>query len=222
MTSAASCPSDGSPGLREGRVAGRTDAAFAQQTPSVPEDDENEWIQASLRGDDAAFARLAVRYRGRVSAMVGRFARGAHEREDLEQEVFIRVWRGLGRYRGDAPFEHWIMRVAIRTCYDHLRRHRQRRDLEVLVEELPIRSAADAEGDAIRRQREAWEVVQRLLEHLPEKDRLVVTLIDLEQKSVKETAALTGWSEANVKVRAFRARQRLREWHDRLFGETSR
>lgn len=177
--------------------------------------DDSDLVLRAQRGDDDAFAELAVRYRGRITGMAARFARGRHELEDLVQDIFIRLWKRLGTFRGDAPFEHWLMRVSVRTCYDFLRRHRRQRETEVLVDEVPPPDRGGLDGgadvDPERRRREAWELVHSLLEELGEKDRLAVTLIDLEQRSVKEAAALTGWSESNVKVRAFRARKRLQE-----------
>lgn len=193
---------------------------FSSKPKPVSASDESALVQRARRGDDEAFASLAGLYRGRIATMAGRFARGAHEIDDLVQEIFIRVWKGLDRFREDAPFEHWIMRVAVRACYDFLRRHRRRRESEVLVDEMPPISDAMGpdSGDGERQRREAWEIVQVLLENLGEKDRLAVTLIDLEQKSVKEAAALTGWSESNVKVRAFRARQRMKELYRERFS----
>jgi RNA polymerase sigma-70 factor (ECF subfamily) len=173
-------------------------------------------VRRARAGDDTAFSALAERYRDRVFGTASRFARGRHELEDLAQDIFIRIWKGLGSYREDAPFEHWLMRVTIRTCYDFLRKHRRRRESEVLVDETPLPSP-DARGntdDDVRRRRDAWELVQSLLDELPEKDRLVVTLIDLERQSVKEAAKLIGWSDYNVKVRAFRARKRLRDLYE--------
>ena len=185
----------------------------------MPASDESDLVQRARRGDDDAFASLATLYRGRIATMAARFARGSHEIDDLVQEIFIRVWKGLDRFREDAPFEHWIMRVAVRACYDFLRRHRRRRESEVLVDEMPAPSAAGLPADpGEHRSREAWEIVRALLDALGEKDRLAVTLIDLEQKSVREAAALTGWSESNVKVRAFRARQRMKEIYRQRFS----
>lgn len=183
----------------------------------MPERAESELVQRAKSGDDAAYASLVALYRDRVFGTASRFARGRQELEDLAQEIFIRVWKGLDTFREDAPFEHWFMRIAVRTCYDFLRKHRRRRESEVLVEETPAELETDftGEADPVAKRREAWEVVQTLLAELGEKDRLVVTLIDLEQKSVKEAASLTGWSESNVKVRAFRARKRMREIYER-------
>ena len=188
----------------------------------MPESDDAELVRGAIAGNDAAYGELVARYRTRVFGTASRFARGRHELEDLAQDIFLRVWKGLDSYREDAPFEHWFMRIAIRTCYDFLRKHRRRRESEVLVDETP---EADRTGDSeevrIRERREAWEIVQQLLECLNEKDRLVITLMDLEEKSVKETARLTGWSESNVKVRAHRARHRMRDIYEKRNNDES-
>lgn len=180
----------------------------------MPERSDGQLVREAREGDDQAFAELAERYRSRAFATASRFARGRAELEDLTQDIFLRLWKGLSSYREDAPFEHWFMTLTVRTCYDFLRKNRRRREGEVLVEESPADQRASHAGDAdaaLRRRLEAWETVQELLEDLGEKDRLVITLLDLEEHSVKEVAALTGWSESNVKVRAHRARKKMRE-----------
>lgn len=181
----------------------------------MSESDESRLVQRAKSGDDDAYAEISTRYRDKVFGTVARFARGHHEREDLAQEIFLRVWKGLGTYREDAPFEHWFMRIAIRTCYDFLRKQRRRRESEVLVDETPTLPASITSGTNPEvSRREAWEIVWSLLSELGDKDRLVITLVDLEERSVKETAAITGWSVSNVKVRAFRARRRMREIYE--------
>jgi len=192
----------------------------------VPEKKDGELVKQVLAGDDAAYAVLVERYRARVFSTATRFARNGSELDDLAQDIFIRIWKGLKTYRADAPFEHWLMTVSVRTCYDFLRKHRKRREREVLVDEMPSVSmsgdgmfSGDSSDEKQRRQREAWEVVQGLMEKLNEKEQLVITLMELEEKSVKEVASLTGWSESNVKVRAFRARNRMREIFEKQGGD---
>ncbi|MEM7144083.1 MAG: RNA polymerase sigma factor [Verrucomicrobiota bacterium] len=161
-------------------------------------------------GDGDAFRELVEAFKMRVLGTATRFVRNHHELDDLVQEIFLRVWKGLKTFRGEAPLEHWVMRVSVRTCYDHLRKQRRVRESEVLVEEPRWEAGMVDEGDRERSRREAWEVVRCGLERLGEKDRVVITLLDLEGRSVAEIAELTGWSESNVKVRAFRARKKLK------------
>jgi len=193
----------------------------------VPEKEDGELVKHVLAGDDTAFAVLVERYRARVFSTASRFARNGSELDDLAQDIFIRIWKGLKTYRADAPFEHWLMTVTVRTCYDFLRKNRKRREREVLVDEMPSTTSSisgdgmfssEAPDEKQRRQREAWEVVQGLMEKLNEKERLVITLMELEEKSVKEVAGLTGWSESNVKVRAYRARNKMREIFEKQGG----
>jgi RNA polymerase sigma-70 factor (ECF subfamily) len=172
---------------------------------------ESEWVARAARGDEEAFVHLAASYRPRIWATASRFARSRPELEDLVQDLLVKLWRGLPGYRSDAPFEHWVMTVTVRGCYDFLRSNRRRRESETLVDPIERREDHDPRDERARSRREAWETVRLLLDRLEAKDRLVITLLDLEERGVRETAALTGWSEANVKVRAHRARKKMRE-----------
>lgn len=181
---------------------------------------ESELVQLAQRGDEDAFVELAIRYRPKVWSTASRFARSRAELEDLTQDLFLKIWKGIAGYRADSPFENWLMTVAVRGCYDFLRKHRKRRENETLVDPQESREAQDESSERARSRRDAWEIVQVLLSHLDAKDRTIITLLDLEEKGVKETARLTGWSESNVKVRAHRARKKMREIFDELGMES--
>ncbi|NNE93211.1 MAG: RNA polymerase sigma factor [Verrucomicrobiales bacterium] len=173
-----------------------------------------ELVRQTIAGDEAAFATLAARYRSRAFGTASRFARGRQELEDLTQDIFLKVWKGLKSFRGDAPFEHWFMRIVVRTCYDFLRKNRKRRENEVLAENSTDYLTRQGEVSPEHRQREAFEIVQRLMSQLNEKDRTIITLLELEERSVREIADLTGWSESNVKVRAHRARKKMKSLYE--------
>lgn len=177
---------------------------------------ESEWVDRAREGDEEAFLHLATTYHDRVWGTASRFARSRPELEDLVQDLFVRIWKGLPGYRSDAPLEHWIMTVTVRGCYDFLRRNRRRRESETLVDPSQTREPADDRPMRDERRRDAWELVQLLLDRLDPKDRTVITLLDLEERGVRETARLTGWSESNVKVRAHRARKKMRIIYDEL------
>src|ERR1700728_1472935 len=87
-----------------------------------------ELISAARKGDPASFEPLVAKYQGRVFATARRYARRESEVEDIVQEVFIKAFQKLSGFRGEAPFEHWLMRLAVRTCYDFLRRHQRNRE----------------------------------------------------------------------------------------------
>src|ERR1700751_4964222 len=87
-----------------------------------------ELIAAVLNGDTASFEPLVQKYSPRVFATARRYARRESEVEDIVQEVWLKSFQKLGSFRGDAPFEHWLMRLTVRTCYDFLRNHQRNRE----------------------------------------------------------------------------------------------
>ncbi len=166
-------------------------------------------ISAALAGDDGAFARLVGRYKRRVFGLAYRFARDNDELEDICQEVFIKAFDNLGKFRHEAPFEHWITKIAVRTCHDALRARRHEKHKQAL-DDVSYQIRDDAEA-ARAEARQARELLRWAMGYLEPDDRLVITLMGLEEMTLRETAEMTGWSEANVKVRAYRARQALRK-----------
>lgn len=174
-------------------------------------------VRRSLDGDEAAFRRLVSRHQGRISAMMWRFSRDRDAHEELVQDVFVEAWRSLGGYRADAPFEHWLARIATRVGYHYWR------DLEreERITRLPLEDHPGLAAPEELEPPEAGELLHRLLQELSPRDRLVLTLRYLEDLSVKETAALTGWSQSMVKVQAYRARGRLQRLFERAVREAS-
>ena len=194
-----------------------TKRTFSQLETEIP---ESEWVARAGKGDEDAFVHLAISYRPRIWSTASRFARSRPELEDLVQDLLVKIWKGLPSYRSDAPFEHWVMTVTVRGCYDFLRKNRRRRETETLIDPQNSPEAVDTDSGRASAQHEAWETVQLLLDRLDAKDRTVITLLDLEERGVRETAKLTGWSESNVKVRAHRARKKMRGIYDELGLET--
>ncbi|MBT1073464.1 RNA polymerase sigma factor [Pelotalea chapellei] len=173
-------------------------------------------IAATLTGNDEAFARLVARHKGRIFRLASRFARDNDDLEDICQEVFIKAYENLGKFRGqEAPFEHWVTKIAVHAGYDALRRNRHGKRHQTL-DDMPFELKDDAEA-ARSDARQARQLLHQAMTFLSPDERLVITLMELEEMTLRETSQLTGWSEANVKVRAFRARQALRkilEKHD--------
>jgi len=176
---------------------------------------EAELIAAVLKGDAGSFEPLVQKYSPRVFATARRYARRESEVEDIAQEVWLKAFEKLGSFRGEAPFEHWLMRMAIHTCYDFLRRHQRSR-------ESSFTDLSDPENDWLERFATAPEtagddadaaklLIGRVMERLSPQARLVITLLEIEDRSVKEIAELTGWSVPLVKVRAFRARGEMKK-----------
>ena len=182
-----------------------------------------ELIAAVLKGEAASFEPLVQKYSARLFAMARRYARRESEVEDIVQDIWLKAFGSLHTFRAEAPFEHWLMRLAVRTCYDSLRSHRRNREttfaeltepeedwLDRFVSQ-PELAEVDAEG--------ARQLLERLLEGLSPSARLAVTLVDLEERSVKEVARMTGWTVSMVKIRAFRARAQMRKILSRIAKE---
>jgi RNA polymerase sigma-70 factor (ECF subfamily) len=179
------------------------------------EPSESELIAAVLKGDAGSFEPLVVKYSPRVFATARRYARRESEVEDIVQEVWLKAYQKLASFRGEAPFEHWLMRLAVRTCYDFLRGHQRNREqsfseLTEPEEDWLERFVQQPEG-ASESAEAARVLVARVLELLPPATRLIITLLEIEERSVKEISQLTGWSVPLVKVRAFRARAEMRK-----------
>lgn len=149
-----------------------------------------------------------------------RLPRRASE-EDLAQEVFLKMFTRLAQYQGAVPFTHWVSRIAVTTCIDHLRAQQRRPEFRWadlsqnesdLLDAVLTNERDVSAGDALA----AHELVHKLLDQLKPADRMVVQLLDLEQKSLAEISALTGWNTTLVKVRAFRARRKLQKLFEDL------
>src|SRR5580698_2197393 len=179
------------------------------------EANDAELIAAVLKGDTASFEPLIQKYSPRVFATARRYARRESEVEDIVQEVWLKSFQKLGSFRGDAPFEHWLMRLAVRTCYDFLRGHQRNREMAFSELTEPEVDWLDRVGtdstEASDHADAARLLVQRLLEQLSPPARLMITLLEIEERSVKEISKLTGWSVPLVKVRAFRARAEMKK-----------
>ena len=174
-----------------------------------------ELIALVLKGDMASFEPLVAKYSPRLFATARRYARREDEIEDIVQEIWSKAYHKLPGFRGDAPFEHWLMRMAVRTCYDFLRAHQRNREntfTELTTEEDDWIERFIASPEAVSEHAEAAkQLVQRLLGMLSPSARLIIQLLEIEDRSVKEISAMTGWSVPLVKVRAFRARAEMKK-----------
>ena len=174
----------------------------------VPPSDA-ELVAATLAGDDDAFAEIVTRHKRRVFGTASRFARDDHQLDDIAQEVFVRAFRHLAKFRGDAPFEHWLARITVSACYVFLRKERRiREQVSLDAHDFDFR---DGKVDAALAAGGARELLDYAMRRLTAEERLIITLAELEERPMREIAELTGWSESNVKVRAFRARQNLKK-----------
>ena len=177
---------------------------------------------ARVRQRDQVAARQLVEH---LYPLVSRIVRSHLPRrvaeEDLAQDIFLKMFTRLEQYQGNVPFPHWVSLIAVTTCIDQLRAQKRRPEFrwadlsetEAEVLDNVITDERDVlPGDALA----ARELVQKLLGQLKPDDRLVIQLLDLEQKTIAEISALTGWNQTLVKVRAFRARRKLQKLFQEL------
>ena len=195
----------------------------AEEPLTSPDENANELdeIQQAVGGDEKAFAKLMRRYQPQVFRYMWRFTRDRHEQEDLVQEVFVQLYGSLRRFRGDVSLGYWIHRIATNVGYAFWRNMKKNRHIRagvlarmdiVTASGLPSPDRMDAETKSA--------VLFSLLEELPPRERLVLTLRYYEDLSNEEIALRTGWNSTLVRVIAYRARQRMkRSWEIRELRE---
>lgn len=169
-------------------------------------------ICRSQKGDSEAYRRLIERYQSHIGRLLWRFTRDKNCHEELVQETFVQAYLSLHTYKSQAPFEHWLTRIATRTGYRFWKQSNRHQHLS--LEDGQWEQTAAVEPDAMTPE-QAAEIVHRLLAQLPPRDRLVLTLRYLEQCDVEETARRTGWSQTLVKVQTHRAKQKLKALLDK-------
>jgi RNA polymerase sigma factor (sigma-70 family) len=175
------------------------------------------------RDEDAARALFRHLY-----PLVARLVRSHLPRrtsqEDLVQTVFMKVFANLDRFSGAVPLEHWVSRIAINTCLNQLAAEKVRPEVRWadLTEEQAAALEAVTAGPEAQdplQNLAAREIVEKLLAQLPPPERLLLTLMHLESRSVEEVRQITGWNVPLIKVRAFRARRKLRRHFKTLMEE---
>jgi RNA polymerase sigma factor (sigma-70 family) len=176
------------------------------------------------QGEESAARELLARLHPLVLKLVRAHRPRRMDEEDLVQTVFMKVFTKLDQFSGAVPLEHWVSRVAVNSCLKALRYERVRPEIrladlteeeEQVVERLATTEDELPESDDTS----SRELLGRLLDRLSAEDRLVVTLLNLQQKSVVEVRQITGWSAPLVKVRAFRARQKMKRLLEQLMNE---
>ncbi|MGH8019213.1 MAG: RNA polymerase sigma factor, partial [Opitutaceae bacterium] len=178
-------------------------------------------LEGVREGDQAASRALVEHLYPLVIRIVRAHLPRRVPEEDLVQEIYIKMFRRMDQYEGKVPFPNWVSRIAVTTCIDHLRAQKRRpeyRWADLSEEEANVLDAVtrDESGPDPADSTAAKELVGKLLDTLGATDRTVITMLDLEQKSLAEISAITGWSQTMIKVRAFRARRKLQQAFKRL------
>src|SRR5436189_2396441 len=178
--------------------------------------DPAELVQAALRHDDEAARELVRRLYPLVAKMVRSHRPRRSSEEDLCQMIFIKVFQKLSQFSGKVPLEHWVARIAVNTCLNQIESERIRPEVRHAdlseEEQAVVENLASSPEELAPDQRFASrQLVEHLLAALKPVERLAIDLLYLQGRSVEEIRKITGWSAALIKVRAFRARQKMKE-----------
>ena len=191
------------------------------------QDESFDWelmVGHARRGDQSACREITSRLSPLISKIVGAHAPRDVSQEEWRHEILVRVLLRLDRYSAKAPFEHWVARVAVNMCMDLLRKRGRNKELrwaDLSEEEAEALKSAIADKPVRSRNNASHELVEKLLDTLAVDDRVVITMLDLKQQSVAEIAGQLGRSESWVKVRAHRARKKLKPVLEKIMREQS-
>lgn len=175
---------------------------------------EFELIQKAQAGDNSAFNQIVGAYRKRIIGTISRLIGRPEDVEDVAQEVFLRLYYSLGQLRTPEVFEPWLYKLTVNASYDYLRKQRRRNEARMsdLSEQQVLMADASAGGKLStehERQKQVKELVESLLAAIPEQDRILLMLKEVEGLSLKELERIYSVNENALKVRLFRARQRV-------------
>lgn len=183
--------------------------------------DLKRWAHAWLRRRDEAAARalMDALYPTVIAIIRARRIPAAAE-DDVAQEVFVKFFDKLSAWSERAPLRHWVARIATNQCLDLLRAENRKKEWRVadLTEEeaQALERSLESPEHLADLQAGIVELAQKLLARLTPEERVVIEMLDMEGRTATEVQQLTGWSSVAVRVRAFRARRKLRQWMQRL------
>ena len=193
----------------------------------MSEPDLRDLVRAALANDDEAARQLVQHLYPLVAKIVRSHRPRRTSEEDLCQMIFIKVFRNLSSFAGQVPLEHWVSRIAVNSCLNQIASEKVRPEIRYADlsedEAAIIDHLASSSEDLNPDERfAARELVEHLLDTLKPAERLVIDLLYLQGRSVKEVRELTGWSAPLVKVRAFRARQKMKQHFEKLSRKENR
>ncbi len=207
LTGSLPCPAD----LEVKTAAVRTAACSGEAALNVP-----LCLEHVRQGDEDAAGLLIRHLYPLVMKLVRSHLPRRTSEEDLAQTVFMKMFANLGQYSGTVPLEHWVSRIAVNTCLNQLRVEKVRPELryaDLTEDESDVLDILAHTGEELHPAKHiaSKELLDKMLERLNPTDRLVVRLLHVDEHSVEEVRKLTGWNTSLIKVRAFRARHKLRK-----------
>jgi RNA polymerase sigma-70 factor, ECF subfamily len=189
-------------------------------------EEERQLVRLAQSGEEAAFEELIRRHQQRVFGLVSGILRRREDVEDVVQQVFLKVFVSLKRFDQRAAFSTWLYKISVNECWDYLRKKKVRplvyeADLsEEQVSRLDGVVSADRPPASPMDRAEARDLLERMMEKLPEQDRALLVLKEVEGFSVQELAEILDLNVNTVKVRLFRARARLMDVYRRRLKDT--
>lgn len=183
-------------------------------------------IKRAREGEDAAYSEVVQAYRKRILGTIARLIGRPEDVEDVGQEVFLRLYFSLDQLRSPEVFEPWLHRLTVNAAYDYLRKQRRRAEARMAdLSEQQVVLADAAAGtkrqDEEQRRKRVREQADTLLRSIPEQDRILLSLKEMEGLSLKELEKVYGVKENALKVRLFRARQRALKAFEALEGKAA-
>lgn len=190
------------------------EGADTPRTPVMQEADALDIadVAATLEGDEDAFARIVERHGEAIQKQMRNFSRDPAQAEELSQDVFVEAYLGLGKFRGDAPFRHWLARIATLTGYNFWKRRDKHKKNVPLHDNMELVHTEESEPG---NPDEAARLLFDLLATLSAEDRMAMTLMYLDNLSQDEIAERMGWTRVMVAVRLYRAKQKLKKMGDK-------
>ena len=205
---------------------------MSPESPATPQDSDAVLVQRTVAGDQRAYGLLVVKYQRRIQRLIGRMVRDVDLVEDIAQETFIRAYRALHQFRGDAQFYTWLYRIAVNTAKKFLLELKHdptvsesflANDDEDETSRKKNEPIADEGPESILAAKEIAAVVNAAMDDLPEDLRQAVTLREIEGLSYEEIATAMNCPVGTVRSRIFRAREaisaRVRPMLDRQTGK---
>jgi RNA polymerase sigma-70 factor (ECF subfamily) len=186
--------------------------------------DASALVASALQHDDEAARELVRRLYPLVAKMVRAHRPRRTSEEDLSQMIFIKMFQKLPQFSGKVPLEHWVSRIAVNTCLNQIQSEKVRpeiRHADLSEDEVAVIENLAVSSDELAPDKRfaSRQLVEHLLKALKPAERLVIDLLYLQGRTVAEIKKMTGWSAALVKVRAFRARQKMKQQLERISAE---
>jgi RNA polymerase sigma-70 factor, ECF subfamily len=220
---------DINPGL-QGEGPGEVQAE-KKDSPQTPAETETLLVRRAQNGDISAYEELVRTHQRRVLAVVGGILRGSEDVEDVAQQALAKAYFSIQRFDLRSAFGTWLYKITVNECWDYLRKKKVRRivyeadlseDQVRKLESVPEHSFGGSPREDTSRKIEHRQLIERLLGHLEEKDRIMLVMKEVEGFSVEEIGQVLGLNVNTVKVRLFRARGRLVEVYRKRLEKHSR